>query len=76
MADQTEIHQGSGIVRLEADGSVTISPGGTAQGLSFYNPAGPWVGQQTITGSKGANVALANLITALANLGLITDQTT
>jgi hypothetical protein len=29
-----------------------------------------------ITGSKAGNVALANLITALASIGLITDSTT
>lgn len=75
MAD-VEINQGSGVVRVEPDGSITLSPGATAAGLSFFNPSGPWVGQQTITGSKGANVALASLITALANLGLIVDSTT
>jgi hypothetical protein len=32
--------------------------------------------KQTVTGSKGGNVALASLITALVNLGLITDTTT
>lgn len=30
----------------------------------------------TITGSRGGNVALANLLTALASLGLIKDSTT
>jgi hypothetical protein len=30
----------------------------------------------TITGSKGGNAALASLLTALANLGLVTDSTT
>lgn len=30
----------------------------------------------TVTGSKGANAALASLITALAGLGLIKDGTT
>lgn len=30
----------------------------------------------TVTGSKGGNVALASLITALAGLGLIVDKTT
>jgi hypothetical protein len=30
----------------------------------------------TITGSKGGNAALASLLTALANLGVITDSTT
>ena len=30
--------------------------------------------KQTVTGSKGANAALTSLLTALANLGLITDS--
>ncbi|MGW3196329.1 right-handed parallel beta-helix repeat-containing protein [Streptomyces sp. NPDC001118] len=33
-------------------------------------------GRQTVTGAKGGNAALASLITALAALGLITDNTT
>lgn len=32
-------------------------------------------GPQTVSGSKGANVALASLVTTLANLGLIVDGT-
>ena len=32
--------------------------------------------RQTVSGAKGGNTALASLITALANLGLITDTTT
>jgi hypothetical protein len=31
--------------------------------------------RQTVTGSKGGNAALASLVTALHNLGLITDST-
>ena len=34
------------------------------------------VARQTVTGSRGGNAALASLLTALANLGLITDGTT
>lgn len=34
------------------------------------------VAKQTVTGSKGANVALTDLLTKLANLGIITDGTT
>lgn len=33
------------------------------------------VGRQTVTGSRGGNAALASLLTALANLGLITNST-
>jgi hypothetical protein len=42
--------------------------------LGFYGASA--VAKQTVTGSKGGNAALASLITALANLGLITDSTT
>lgn len=34
------------------------------------------IAKPTITGSRGGNAALANLLTALANYGLITDSTT
>lgn len=34
------------------------------------------VAQQNVTGSRGGNAALANLLTALANYGWITDSTT
>lgn len=34
------------------------------------------VDKPTVTGSKGANAALASLIAALVQLGLITDSTT
>ncbi len=33
------------------------------------------IGKPTVTGSKGGNTALASLITALSNYGLITDST-
>lgn len=32
--------------------------------------------RQTVTGAKGGNAALTSLLTALVNLGLITDSTT
>lgn len=41
-----------------------------------YRRAMPAPTKQIVTGSKGGNTALASLITALANLGFITDQTT
>jgi hypothetical protein len=34
------------------------------------------VSQQTVTGSRTDGTALASLLTALANLGLIVDETT
>lgn len=41
-------------------------------GLGFYGSAA--VAKQTVTGSRGANAALASLLTALATLGLIVDS--
>lgn len=38
--------------------------------------AGTPTAKQTISGSRGGNAALANLLTALASFGLITDSTT
>lgn len=46
---------------------------GTAAQLGFFGTA-PIV-KPAATGSRGGNVALASLLTALANLGLITDST-
>lgn len=43
-------------------------------GVGFYNTA-PTT-QQTVTGAKGSNAALASLLTALAAYGLITDSST
>lgn len=41
-------------------------------GIGFFN-ASP-VAKPTVSGSRGSNAALASLITALANLGLVTDS--
>lgn len=46
----------------------------TGQKIGFWN-ATPVI-QQDVSGSTGGNVALQNLISALATLGLITDSTT
>jgi hypothetical protein len=43
-----------------------------ATGLKFGT--GSTVAKPTVTGSRGSNAALASLLTALANLGLITDS--
>ncbi|MBA2439199.1 MAG: hypothetical protein H0V50_00810 [Thermoleophilaceae bacterium] len=42
--------------------------------LSFYGVAP--VAKPTVTGSRGGNVALASLLTALSQLGLVVDATT
>lgn len=52
-----------------------------AGGVSFpvgnlgFNGAPP-ISKPSVTGSRGGNAALASLLTALANLGLITDSST
>ena len=40
--------------------------------IGFYGAAP--AAKPTVTGSRGANAALASLLTALATLGLITDS--
>lgn len=52
----------------------TLAEVSGAPAFAFYN-ATP-VARQTVGGSKGGNVALGNLMTALNNLGLVTDTTT
>lgn len=49
----------------------------SAQATNVANlPTFTAIAKPTITGSRGGNVALANLLTALANYNLITDSTT
>lgn len=47
---------------------------GSAPQLGFFGAA--VIGKPTVTGSRGANAALASLLTALSNLGLVTDSST
>ena len=42
--------------------------------LRFFDVSSP-IARPTVTGSKGGNAALDSLVTALANLGLITNST-
>jgi uncharacterized protein DUF5907 len=67
-----------GLARLMSGGT---TPGGGSARLSWNNTGISFFGatcvaQQTVTGSRGGNVALGNLITALANMGLIVDSST
>jgi hypothetical protein len=55
-----------------ATGSLNLSD--TGQKLGFFGTTA--VVKPTVTGSKGANAALASLLTALANFGLLTDSST
>lgn len=55
---------------FQVDGATRLKMDGT--GLAFF-AAAP-VAQPTVTGSRGANAALASLLTALASLGLVVDS--
>jgi hypothetical protein len=70
-ADDVEHYlYGSGEQKFSVGGVNVLRIGGGT--LGFYN-ATP-VNKQTVTGAKGGNAALASLLTALANAGLITDS--
>jgi hypothetical protein len=61
-----------GLLRLlRGDGTARLSVNDT--GVGFFTTAP--VAQQNITGSRGGNAALADLLTKLASTGLITDGT-
>jgi hypothetical protein len=62
-------------VALYAESVGDLTLGRSTNKLAFYG-ASPARSKQTVTGSKGANAALTSLLTALANLGLITDSST
>jgi hypothetical protein len=61
---------------MTAGGSVAIAQDLAHRGTKtgFYNTTP--ITKPTASGSRGGNAALASLLTALANLGLITDSTT
>ena len=61
-------------VALIAAGTGTAQLGAAGNKIAFY--AGASAVKGTLTGAKGGNVALANLITYLADRGLLTDGTT
>lgn len=56
---------------LQIDGDLQVVK--FASNLGFFNATA--VGKQTISGSRGGNAALADLLTKLANYGLISDST-
>ena len=59
-------------LRLVVNGTTRIEADGT--GLGFF--AQPPVARPDVSGSRGGNAALADLLSELANLGLITDSST
>lgn len=66
----------TGIGHISLDASFVDIAFTSGSKIGFFNPAGGPAGKQTVTGSRGGNAALASLLTALANLGLITNSTT
>lgn len=56
------------------DAGPTTDSGGTPTGIP--TTLGVHGGRPTVTGSKGGNAALASLMSALSQLGLVTDKTT
>lgn len=60
---------------MTANGSLAIAQDLAHRGTKagFYNTTP--IAKPTASGSRGSNAALASLLTALANLGLITDST-
>lgn len=54
---------------------MTVTPSARFNGtIGFNNTAA--ISKPTVSGAKGSNAALASLLTALANYGLVTDSTT
>lgn len=67
-------------IRVAGGGTTAINIKGSNGAVTFNNNVGFYgttpVAKPTITGAKGGNVALANLLTALASYGLLIDSTT
>lgn len=62
------------LLKLSAAGETLVASLNASGGIGLYGATDP--GQQRVTGSRGGNAALASLITALANYGLVIDNTT
>jgi hypothetical protein len=75
--DNINIYQGKVGIMTAGNPGFALDVGGTTRlqgNIGFYNSTP--IARQTVTGSKGANAALASLLTALNNVGLITDSST
>lgn len=64
----------SGTVELGSVSGLTVLSG-TSSSLSFFGSPSGGHAQVTVTGSRGGNAALANLLTALSQYNLIQDGT-
>lgn len=60
---------------VDGSGNATFSGNVRINGQSGFNNTAP-IAKPTVTGSRAANAALASLLTALANYGLVTDSST
>ncbi|MGW0552554.1 hypothetical protein [Streptomyces altiplanensis] len=65
-----------GVNSLRTDGGLTVGGDLKHIGTKMGFGGAAAVTRPAVTGSRGGNVALGSLITALATLGLITDSTT
>lgn len=77
-ADSTDATRKGRLILRASDASGTdregirVESSGSAPLLGFFG--GNAAAKPTVTGSRGANAALASLLTALAGLGLLTDS--
>jgi len=68
-----ETYGGSNQINIQNNtGALLIGGAGGTLGFGGTAP----VAKPTVTGSRGANAALASLLTALASYGLLTDSST
>lgn len=70
---QINMNDTAGVESLSILAKDSITFGGAGVKMGFFNT--PAIAKPAIAGSRGGNVALANLLIALDNLGLITDNT-
>jgi hypothetical protein len=73
VAGDTGLQAGTAAKSFHIGGTESTIEVTRANELGFFNDATPAT-KQTVTGSRGANAALASLLTALAAYGLITDS--
>lgn len=64
----------AGVATFTGGVSIAAALAHTGTTIGFYNTAP--TGKPTVAGSRGANAALASLLTNLALLGLVTDSST
>jgi hypothetical protein len=73
VAGDTMMKIGTASKSFHIGGTASVIEVTQGDALGFFNDATPAT-KQTVTGSRGANAALASLLTALAAYGLVTDS--